>query len=407
MSATHPVYSTPAAAPVLYVACELSLTTWKLAFTTGAGQPPRIRSIAAGGTNSLLSEIKKAKQRFRLPDDTPVLSCYEAGRDAFWIHRFLVHNSIQNIVVDSASIEVNRRKRRAKSDRLDAVKLVSMLIRWHNGEKKVWCVVHVPTVRDEDRRQLHRELIELKSQRTEHVNRIKGLLAGLGLRTIVDAKLPERLETLRQWDGAGVPPALRQRILREFERWQLVGRQIRELEGERTDRIRHDPSPEVEKVRRLLRLKGIGENGAWLLVWEFFSWRLIRNRRELASLAGLSPTPYDSGKTRHEQGISKAGNGRVRWMMVQLAWGWLRYQPDSELSRWYQRRFGQGNTRLRKVGIVALARKLLIALWKYLETGELPAGAKTRRAKHVSPEKERAAGRGTSKKRVVRLKRAS
>jgi transposase len=336
-----------------------------------------------------------------------VLSCYEAGRDGFWIHRFLVHKGIQNIVVDSASIEVNRRKRRAKSDRLDAVKLVSMLIRWHNGEKKVWCVVRVPTVSDEDGRQLHRELIELKSQRTEHVNRIKGLLAGLGLSTIVDAKLPERLETLRQWDGAGVPPALRQRILREFERWQLVGRQIRELEGDRTDRIRHDPSPEVEKVRRLLRLKGIGDNGAWLLVWEFFSWRQIRNRRELASLAGLSPTPYDSGGMRREQGISKAGNRRVRWMMIQLAWGWLRYQPDSELSRWYQRRFGQGNTRLRKLGIVALARKLLVALWKYLETGELPAGAKTRKKQQVLPVKERAAGGGAKKRRVVRLKRVS
>jgi transposase len=407
MSATHRVHSTPAAVPVLYMACELSLRTWKLAFTTGAGQPPRIRSIPAGATNSLLSEIKKAKLRFGLPDDTPVLSCYEAGRDGFWIHRFLVHNGIQNIVVDSASIEVNRRKRRAKSDRLDAVKLDSMLIRWHNGEKKVWCVVHVPTVIDEDRRQLHRELIELKSQRTEHVNRIKGLLAGLGLSAVVDAKLPERLEMLRQWDGAGVPPGLRQRILRELERWQLVGRQIRELEGERADRIRHDPSPEVEKVRRLLRLKGIGDNGAWLLVWEFFSWRLIRNRRELASLAGLSPTPYDSGETRREQGISKAGNRRVRWMMIQLAWGWLRYQPDSELSRWYQRRFGQGNTRLRKVGIVALARKLLIALWKYLETGELPAGAETRKEKQVLLVKERAAGREAKQKRVVRLKRVS
>ena len=350
MSATHPVHSTRAAAPVLYVAFELSLTTWKLAFTTGAGQPPRIRSIPARGTTLLLSEIKKAKVRFGLPDDTPVLSCYEAGRDGFWLHRFLVHAGVQNIVVDSASIEVNRRKRRAKSDRLDAVKLVSMLIRWRNGEKKVWCVVRVPSVSDEDHRQLHRELIELKGQRTEHVNRIKGLLAGLGLDIVVDAKLPERLEKLRQWDGAYVPPALRQRILREFERWQLVGRQIRELEGERTDRIRDDPSPEVEKVRRLLRLKAMGDNGAWLLVWEFFSWRQIRNRRELGSLAGLSPTPYDSGGTRHEQGISKAGNRRVRWMMIQLAWGWLRYQPNSELSRWYQRRFGQGNTRLRKVG---------------------------------------------------------
>jgi transposase len=387
MSATHTNQFTMPAVPVLYVAFELSWTSWKLAFTVGAGQPPRIRTVPARDIGSVMREIKKAKHRFGLSEDAQVLSCFEAGRDGFWLHRFLLHEGVENIVVDSASIEVNRRKRRAKSDRLDAVKLVSMLIRWHNGEKKVWAVVNVPTVTDEDRRQLHRELIELKGQRTEHVNRIKGLLAGLGLSIVVDIKLPERLEKLRQWDGAGVPPALRQRILREFERWQLVGRQIAELEAERAKRIREDPSPEVEKVRRLMSLKGMGENGSWLLVWEFFSWRLIRNRRELASLAGLTPTPYDSGGTRSEQGISKAGNRRVRWMMVELAWGWLRYQPNSELSQWYRRRFGQGNTRLRKVGIVALARKLLIALWKYVETGEVPAGAEVRKQKVVRVKK--------------------
>jgi transposase len=201
-------------------------------------------------------------------------------------------------------------------------------------------------------------------------------------------------------------------MLREFERLQLVGRQIRELEAERTERIRDDPTPEVEKVRRLLSLKGMGENGAWLLVWEFFSWRLIHNRRELASLAGLSPTPYDSGNMRCEQGISKAGNRRVRWMMIQLAWGWLRYQPNSELSQWYRRRFAQGNTRLRKVGIVALARKLLIAFWKYLETGEVPAGAEVRkrkvvRVKQASKTGEVPAGAEVRKRKVVRVKQAS
>ena len=389
MSATNATQSTIPAGPVLYVAFELSWVTWKLAITIGAGQQPRIRTVAARDIGGVMREIKKAKHRFGLPDDANVVSCFEAGRDGFWFHRFLVQEGIENIVVDSASIEVNRRKRRAKSDRLDAIKLSSMLVRWHNGEKKIWSVVRVPTVTDEDRRQLHRELIELKGQRTEHVNRIKGLLAGLGLSIVVDTKLVERLDKLRQWDGSGVPPALRERILREFERWQLVLRQISELEAERSKRIREDPSPEAEKVRRLMTLKGMGENGSWLLVWEFFGWRLIRNRRELASLAGLTPTPYDSGGMRCEQGISKAGNRRVRWMMIELAWGWLRYQPNSELSQWYRRRFGKGNTRLRKVGIVALARKLLIALWKYLETGEVPAGAEVR------------------KKKVLRVKKAS
>jgi transposase len=383
MSATHTTDSTTPMAPVLYLAFELSWNTWKLAFTIGAGQPPRIRSIPARAIEALMREIKKAKQRFGLPEDAPVISCYEAGRDGFWLHRFLLHEGVQNQVVDSASIEVNRRRRRAKSDRLDAIKLVSMLIRWHHGEKRVWSVVHVPTVADEDRRQLHRELIRLKAERTGHDNLIKGLLAGLGLSVVIDARLPERLANLRQWDGTTVPPELRQRIVRQFERRQLLGRQIRELEVQRRERIRHDPDPRMDQVRRLLRLRGIGPNTAWLLVHEVFGWRRIRNRRELGSLAGLTPSPYDSGKTRREQGISKAGNRRVRWMMIELAWLWLRYQPRSELSQWFGRRFGRGNSRLRKVGIVAMARKLLVALRKYLETGAIPTGAEVRLDKKI------------------------
>jgi transposase len=375
MTATHAQNSTVPTGPVLYLALELGWKTWKLAFTIGQGQKPRLRTIPGRTRDVLLYEIEAAKKRFGLPADTPVISCYEAGRDGFWIHRFLQSQGIQNIVVDSASIEVSRRKRRAKSDRLDAEKLLVQLMRWHNGEKKVWAVVRVPTPEDEDGRQLHRELIALKSERTAHVNAIKGLLASLGLQASVDDDFPERLEHLRQWDGTGVPAGMRQRLLREFARWQGVGEQIRELEKQRTQAIRTGESPEVEKVRRLLNLKGIGPNGAWLLVWEFFCWRQFRNRRELGSLAGLTPTPYDSGDSRREQGISKAGNRRVRWMMVQLAWGWLQYQPNSELSRWYSHRFALGNKRQRKIGIVAVARKLLVALWKYRETGVPPAGA--------------------------------
>jgi len=276
-----------------------------------------------------------------------------------------------------------------------------MLLRWHNGEHKVWSVVPAPSVEQEDQRQLHREMIKLKAERTAQANSIKGLLAGLGFCVIVDDTLPAQLEKVRQWDGAKLPSSLQQRLLREFERWRLIDRQIRDLEGERSAKIRDDRTPHVEKVRRLLNLKGIGDNGAWLLVYEFFAWREIKNRRELGSLSGLTPTPFASGESQREQGISKAGNRRVRWMMIELAWGWLRYQPESELSRWYQRRFGRGNSRLRKVGIVALARKLLIALYyylrvsrraarivkmekfscgsaalrKYLEGGEVPAGA--------------------------------
>ena len=375
MSATHAIDSSSQSVPVLYVAFELSWGTWKLAFTTGPGQSPRLRTIAARDLNAVVKEIAAAKRRFGLPEDAAIFSCYEAGRDGFWLHRFLAQVGVGNVVVDSASIEVNRRKRRAKSDRLDAVKLVSMLIRWHNGENTVWRIVNVPTVADEDRRQLHRELIDLKAERTQQTNRIKGLLAGLGLSLVVNEKLPERLERLRQWDGSALPGALRERLGREFERWKLVSRQINELETKRAEQIRGNATAEIQQVRALVSFKGVGPNSAWLLVQELFSWRQIRNRRELGSLAGLTPTPYASGGIQREQGISKAGNRRVRWMMIELAWSWLRYQPDSALSQWFRRRFGSGNSRMRKVGIVALARKLLIALWKFLKGGEVPEGA--------------------------------
>jgi transposase len=375
MSATHDTDSNPNASPTLYLAFDLGWTSWSLAFSTGMAQKPRLRTIPARDLDALRREIQRAKQRFGLPDDALVLSCYEAGRDGFWLHRYLTQAQIQNVVVDAASIEVNRRARRAKSDAIDVAKLLTMLIRYHGGEHTVWSVVNVPSPEDEDRRQPHRELMALKNQRTEHSNRIKGLLASLGLDVVVDEHFPKRLDGLRQWDGSPVPTELHARVLREFERWQLVDRQARDQENAQRRAIRRDDTPEVEKVRLLLDLKAIGPTSATLFVREFFGWREIKNRRELASLAGLAPTPYASGASHREQGISKAGNRRLRWMAVEIAWGWLRWQPSSGLSRWYQRRFGQGNARARKVGIVALARKLLIALWKYLDRGEVPEGA--------------------------------
>jgi transposase len=375
MSATHVPDSTPTASPKLYLAFELGWTTWKLAFTTAMAQKPRLRTIPARDLDGLRREIHRAKQRFDLLDDTPVVSCYEAGRDGFWLHRYLDKESVHNSVVDAASIEVNRRARRAKSDRLDVAKLLTMLIRYHGGEHKLWSVVRVPSPDDEDRRQPHRELIAVKNERTEHSNRIKGLLANLGLDVLVDEQLPKRLGLLRQWDGTPVPTELTARILREFERWTLADRQARDLENAQRRAFRDDETADVEKLRLLLDLKAIGPMSATVFVREFFGWRQITNRRELASLAGLCPTPYASGDSQREQGISKAGNRRLRWMAVEIAWGWLRWQPASALSVWYQRRFGSGNARARKVGIVALARKLLIALWRYLDQGEVPEGA--------------------------------
>jgi transposase len=230
-------------------------------------------------------------------------------------------------------------------------------------------------VEDEDRRQRHRELITLKGERTQHINRIKGIMASFGLTVVVNAKLPTHLEELRQWDGQKLPAAVTARILREFERWNQVDAQIRQWESQQRRAVRDPDDPQAEMVRKLLELRGIGVVGAWILVREIFGWRAIKNRRELASLVGLSPTPFASGATEKEQGISKAGNERVRWLLIELAWGWLRHQPQSDLSRWYQRRFGSGNARVRRVGIVALARKLLVALWKYLERGEALEGA--------------------------------
>lgn len=376
MSATHGHDSTPTASSKLYLAFDLGWTSWNLAFTPAMAQRPRLRTIPARDLDGLRREILRAKQRFALPDDAPVLSCYEAGRDGFcWLHRYLDHNAIDNLVVDAASIEVNRRARRAKSDALDVGKLLTMLIRYHGGEHKLWSVVHVPTSQDEDRRQPHRELMAVKGERTEHSNRVKGLLANLGLDVSVDEDLPKRLGLLRQWDGTPVPAELTARILREFERWSLADRQAHDLENAQRRAFRDDATADVDKLRLLLDLKAIGPMSATLFVREFFGWRQIKDRRELASLAGLCPTPYASGESRREQGISKAGNRRLRWMAVEIAWGWLRWQPKSALSLWYQRRFGQGNARARKVGIVALARKLLIALWRYLDQGEVPEGA--------------------------------
>ena len=261
MTATRKQHSTKrnrAASPgivkgTLYLALELGWNEWKLAFATGSADNPRLRTLRGRNTEGLLQEVAKAKQRFDLPDDAPVHSCYEAGRDGFWLHRFLEKQGIENQVVDSSSIEVKRRGRRNKTDRLDAGKLVSMLIRWHQGERKVWSVVQVPSVADEDRRQLHRDLLELKAERTQHTNRIKGLLAGCGLAMPgIDGRFPEVLAELRTWDGQAVPAELQQRLRREHERWQLVDRQIKDLENERARRIRTSPDQSVAKVRGLL-----------------------------------------------------------------------------------------------------------------------------------------------------------
>lgn len=359
----------------LYLAFELSQEKWKLGFTAGMGQKAWRRTVEAGDLLALGQQIRRAKERFGLPEECRILSCYEAGRDGFWLHRYLRAEGIENLVVDSASIEVNRRAKRAKTDRLDVGKLVVMLVRFDGGEKKVWSVVHVPSPEVEDQRHLHRELLTLKVDRTRHINRIKGLLAGQGVRMPVQTDFLSRLDEVRLWDGSSLLAGLRARLEGEYACLEFVNQQVQALEAERSAMLRTSGDASVAKVRQLLRLRGIGENSAWLFVMEFFGWRAFRNRREVGALAGLAPTPYQSGDEWHEQGISKAGNRPMRGMGVEIAWSWLRYQPESALSRWYWERFGHASKRMRKIGIVALARKLLVALWRYLEYGEIPAGA--------------------------------
>jgi transposase len=370
---THRIEHNPLSA--LYLAFELGNKKWRLGFTIGLGQRPRERTIMAADLVAFQEEIRLAKKRFGLPQTARVMSCYEAGRDGFWLHRYLLSKDIENLVVDSASIEVNRRAKRAKTDHLDVAKLLTMLVRYDYGEKKVWSVVHAPSPEAEDKRHLHRQLTTRKVDRTRHTNRIKGLLVGQGVRMPVGADFLERLDKVRLWDGSALPKGLRSRLGWEYACLQFVNQQIKELEAGRSEAIRTSDDPSVEKVRQLMRLGGIGDNSAWLFVMEFFGWREFRNRRQVGGLSGLTSTPYQSGDESQEQGIDKAGNCPVRTMAVEIAWGWLRYQPQSELSRWYQRRFGHGGKRMRKIGIVALARKLLVAFWRYLEYGEIPAGA--------------------------------
>jgi len=233
----------------------------------------------------------------------------------------------------------------------------------------------VPSVEAEDHRHLHRDLETLKQERASTTTRILGLLSSQGLRVTSLTKLPEQLEALRLWDGSPVPPGLRRRVLRVYAHHTFLSEQIAAVEAERRAQLHASTDASIDKVRQLMLLKGIGINGAWLLVMEFFGWRAFKNRREVGGLAGFTPTPYQSGESAREQGITKAGNRHVRWMTTELAWSWLRFQPDSALSVWFRERFGGGGTRLRRIGIVAVARKLLIALWRFLETGVLPEGA--------------------------------
>jgi transposase len=359
----------------LHLSFELSNAKWKLA--SSDGKKVRIKGIDARNLEQLQEEIGRAKQRFKLDDNVGIVSCYEAGRDGFWLHRYLWSCGIENVVVDSSSIEVNRRKRRAKTDRIDAKKLLSMLLRYHGGERLLWSVVNVPGEEDEEARHLHREMEVLKKERNMHRNRTKGLLIqqGIQVKNPSSKKFPVELESLRTWDARQLPADLKTRIVREYERLRMVEDQLYTLRKEREVRIEKADSPSLRMIAQLMTLRGIGMNSSWKFVMEMFGWRKFRNRQEVGAFPGLTPTPYDSGGSQCEQGISKAGSGRIRTLAVEMAWVWLRLQPQSKLSLWYMERFANGGKRVRRIGIVAVARKLLIDLWRYLEYGVIPEGA--------------------------------
>jgi len=371
MTRTTESTATPAC---LLLAFELSERTWKLGLSVGRGQRPRVRQIAAGAVDRLLEEIARAKVRFHLPAEAAVVSCYEAGREGFWLHRYVVAHGIENYVVDSSSIEVNRRARRAKTDGLDLAGLLALLERYVHGERRVWHVVRVPSVAEEDARHLHRQRETIQQERTRLLNRLQGLLTTQGVTVSVHADFLDRIAMVRRWDDTPLPSGLCERLRHVWAHLVFLNTQLAEVDGARAA-LTVDPQTETGRcVARLQTLQGIGSIGAWSLTTEIFGWRQIRNGRELGALVGVVPAPYQSGATSHDQGITRAGNRHVRRMIVQLAWSWLRYQPTSALSCWYRARFGQGR-RLRRIGIVALARKLLIAWWRYLETGTIPEGA--------------------------------
>ena len=369
-STTHQVESTGA---TLYVALELGSKEWWLTLSVAVGAPRSRVRVVPGDATAIGRAVTSAKTRWGLAAETAVRSCYEAGRDGFWPHRFLTQLGVTNLVVDSSSIEVSRRARRAKTDRLDGEKLLRLLLRYWGGDRDVWHVVHVPSRAAEEARHASRGLTTLQAERTRQRNRLRGILAQYGVGPgRLDARWAERLPALTDWAGEPLPAGVQQRLL---QTWRL----LRAVEAEcqtarRTERTRVRTTAPVTVAQRLARLRGVAARGATVLADELFS-RTLRNRREVGALTGLVSAPYRSGTIARDQGLAPSGIPAVRRIAVEIAWAWRRYQPTSALTQWYHRRFGGGGAVTRRIGIVALARRVIIALWRYVETGVVPVGA--------------------------------
>ena len=362
----------------LFASLELSKSKWVVTINN-PGSEKFSKHVVEGGDGAGLLELlsrsrAKAEQRYGVQVKTIVIQ--EAGLDGFWIHRFLLANGIESHVVDAASIAVDRRHRRAKTDAIDGETLLRTLMAWARGERRVCSMVRAPSREDEDRRRLTRERGTLLKERIQHTNRVRGLLSGQGVRDYDPLRRDrfERLEALRTGDGRELPPMLKEEIRRELDRIALVTTQLAAVERARDALIRMDAQERNNPAALLLKLKGLGPEFASLL-WLESLFRSFGNRRQVAAYGGLAPSPWQSGGVERDQGISKSGNRRLRKTMIELAWLWLRHQPDSALSRWFQARVGAAKGRIRRIAIVALARKLLVALWRYVTQGVVPEGA--------------------------------
>jgi transposase len=372
----------------IFVSLELSRSTWLItSVSPGGGERMSKHGVSAGNIAALLARLSELKQKAfaRTGKSFQVIVIQEAGLDGFWIHRVLQSEGVESYVVDAASIATSRRRRRAKTDKIDGEALVRAVLAYRRGEPRVCAMVRSPTPEDEDRRRLCRERKTLTNERVQHVNRIKGLLFSQGISDYEPLRRNrrQRLDELKTGDARPLPPHLRAQISRELDRLELLLEQIEaveierdalisamKLEGMNADAVR---SP----LAMLTKLNGIGPEIAAIL-WSEGLYRSFANRRQVAAYAGLAPTPWQSGSVAREQGVSKAGNPRLRTTMLQLAWLWLRHQPQSALTLWFHERVKRNSGRLRKTTIVALARKLLVALWKYATAGVVIDGAVTR-----------------------------
>lgn len=362
------------------IAIELSKASWMVGVQTPLSNKTSQYRLTAGDWKGLLRLIEQIRGQVvrKLGRPVEVISCYEAGYDGFWLHRLLEAHGVRNYVFDPASLLVNRRARRAKTDRIDVERMLRALGRYLRGEPDACSMVRVPSVEQEDARRLHRERHRLIQERVQHVNRIKGLCATQGIYDYEPLRSDRKaqLEGLRTGDGRTLPPRLKAEIMRELHRLELVLKMIAQIEAER-DAVIKEAAPQhlnADKIKALANLKSIGPEFATTLVGEVF-YRTFTNRRQIGSYVGLAPSPYSSGSMDRDQGISKAGNPKARSTAIELAWMWLRYQPDSILSIAFRQRVGDLKGRPRRIAIVALARKLLVALWRYLETGLVPTGA--------------------------------